>query len=218
MILNKKSKALTKIEEKISQIEKGSLRHSILVCAKNFKSSWIELGQYLLTVYQDKEYKRWGYLSFEVYCSKEIGIRKQTALKLLRSYRFLETEEPEYLSREYRDSAETQKVPSYEAVNTLRQVKTNKDLGIADYERIKRHVFEEGKANKEVKDVYRAMVKATREEEPEQARRIRRLNYIRRMVGTLSSIKKENEVNKFLPHKIINDLEKIIKKIEQEIV
>ncbi|MBU4304928.1 MAG: hypothetical protein KJ893_04820 [Candidatus Omnitrophica bacterium] len=213
----KTTKALHHIEEKMSEAQEGSLRHAVLACAKSFKSSWIDLGQYLVTIHKDKEYKVWGYSTFEVYCAKEIGIRKETAAKLIRSYRFLEEEEPEYVKKDYLESADTQKVPSCEAVNMLRQVKQNKDIGIADYERMKRQVLEEGKGEKEVKDVYRSMLQAVRESDPEEARREKKLNYLRRMISTVRSIKRELEINKLLPAKVITSLEKVIADIEQEL-
>ncbi|MFH1460066.1 MAG: hypothetical protein ABIG64_06835 [Candidatus Omnitrophota bacterium] len=213
----KKTKALTRIEANIETVEPGSLRQSILICAKNFKSSWLELGQHLMTVHKDKHYKDWGYLTFESYAQKEIGIRKQTALKLLKSYYFLEQEEPQYIRKEYLESLNTPQVPSYESVNVIRQAKTNKAIGIADYERIKRHVLEEGKPEKEVKDVYRSMLKAVKEADPETARISRRINHVRRIIGMLNSIKREVKLNKFLSDSVLDELDKIINKINMEL-
>ena len=78
----------------MEDMDKNSLRYQTLQSARRFKSSWIELGQYLQTVWREKHYKNWGYMSFESYCAKEIAIKNSTALKLLRSYYFLEREEP----------------------------------------------------------------------------------------------------------------------------
>ena len=96
-----KTKSIKNIEEKMENLPTETIRHRVLQSAKNFKASWIELGQSLYTVYKDKLYKNWGYLTFDAYTSKEIGIRKQTALKLLRSYYFLEKKEPDYLIKDY---------------------------------------------------------------------------------------------------------------------
>lgn len=214
----KTTKALDKIQTNMDRIEPGSFRYEILNCAKTFKSSWLELGQHLMTVYKDKMYKEWDYLTFEAYCSKEIGIRKETGLKLLRSYYFLEQEEPQFIKKDYLESAKSPQLPSYEAVNTLRQVKTNKDLSIADYEKMKRHVFEEGKADKDVKDVYKAMVKSVREDKtPEEDHELRRLKHLSRVIGSLTSIRKEIKLSRFLSNDILRELDKIITKIEAEI-
>jgi hypothetical protein len=128
-----KSKALTKLEEHIEQAGDDSLRRGVLEKAKAFKTSWLELGQALHAVYQDRLFKTWGYSSFDIYTAKEIGIRKETAMKLLRSYYFLEKEEPQYLKQEFREECEAKQVPSYEAVNVLRLAKNNKEIEKEDY-------------------------------------------------------------------------------------
>ena len=210
----KKSKSLYQIEEKMEKAEVGSLRYAVLECAKNFKSSWIQLGQHLLSIHRDKEFKFWGYETFEAYCQKEVGIRKPTALKLLRSYRFLEEEEPTYIQKEYLESADAKQVPTVESIQTLAKVKKNKEFGIADYKDMKLKIFEEGKGGKEVKDVYRSMLQSAQEEAPDEVRKQRRLKYLMRMITMLNSVKTEIKVNKFLPEKILGDLDKVITQIE----
>lgn len=210
----KKSKSLSRIEEKMEEAQEGSLRYSVLECAKSFKSSWIQLGQHLLSIHRDKEYKFWGYETFENYCMKEVGIRKQTALKLLRSYRFLEEEEPSYIQKDYIESADPKQVPTVDSIQTLEKVKKNKALGIADYKDMKRKIFEEGRGESEVKDVYRSMMQSAQDEDPQEVRKERRLKYLMRMVTMLNSVKTEIKVNKFLPKEVLKDLDKVITQIE----
>ncbi|MFH0840129.1 MAG: hypothetical protein V1883_03840, partial [Candidatus Omnitrophota bacterium] len=81
-----RTKSIEKIEQKMQDMDENSLRYQILEKVKNFKISWISLGQALYSVWKDKLYKEWGYMTFEAYTAKEIGIKKQTAMKLLRSY------------------------------------------------------------------------------------------------------------------------------------
>ena len=59
------SKAIQRLEEKMADLEPGSLRRETLEAAKRFKSSWIELGRMLWTVYREKKFREWGYLTFE---------------------------------------------------------------------------------------------------------------------------------------------------------
>ena len=215
-----KSKSLDRIESRLmdADIEEGSMRHAILACARSFKSSWIELGQYLVTVRNDKLYKEWGYLTFEAYCVQEIGIRRATSDKLIRSYYFLEQEEPAYVKKEFLEQLEAKKVPTVEGVHTLRQVKQNKMLGIADYEKMKQHVLEEGRPEKEIKDAYQAMVKSAREQQsPEEARQERKTSFLRRMMGTLRSLQREAQLTHVLPDAALSHVEKIIKAIEIEL-
>ena len=94
------TRTLDRIDSQMQGVEEGSVRHLALRSAKNFKTSWVELGRALYTVWKDKCYKAWGYITFDAYTAKEIGIKKQTAMKLLKSYYFLEKEEPAVLNEE----------------------------------------------------------------------------------------------------------------------
>ena len=141
-------------------LEPGSFRYKVLDAAKGFKSSWIELGQYLFSVYRDKSYREWGYLTFDAYCAKEIGIRQPTAMKLLKSYSFLEREEPSFLKREALDERQPNRIPSYESVNALRLAKDNKDLSPQDYEDIREEVLDHAKEDGEVKKKIRYILKS----------------------------------------------------------
>ncbi|MDP2928664.1 MAG: hypothetical protein Q8O01_01190, partial [Candidatus Omnitrophota bacterium] len=108
-----KTKTLSAIEEKMADVDEGSLRYKILSSAKSFKTSWIDLGQALYSVWKDKLYKDWGFLTFDAYTSKEIGVRKNTALKLLKTYYFLEKEEPQLANKGYIETKDAAEVPSY---------------------------------------------------------------------------------------------------------
>ena len=118
-----KTKSISEIESKMEGMDENSLRYQTLQSARRFKTSWIELGQYLQTVWREKHYKHWGYISFESYCSKEIGVKNSTALKLLRSYYFLEREEPVFLKTKLTDSGKVVELPSFNSVDILRLAK-----------------------------------------------------------------------------------------------
>lgn len=152
------TKLLDSLEQKMKDLDENSIRYHILQNAKDFKTSWIELGRALYTVSKDKLYKEWGYGSFDIYTQREIGIRKETAVKLLRSYYFLEKEEPDYLKKEYVESNPPNAIPSYESVDVLRQAK-NKKVDEDDDAAIKREVFENGKDAREIKKDLTAMIR-----------------------------------------------------------
>jgi len=158
-----KTKSILTLEEKLANIDSESIRGQILANAKGFKTSWINLGQALYTVWKDKMYKEWGYDKFETYTAKEIGIRKQTAIKLLRSYSFLEKENPLYLKKDYNEGAQTAKVPTYESVDVLRLARNKKDLNSEDYSTIKRGVLEMGKDALSVKKDLTSFMKQQQE-------------------------------------------------------
>ena len=212
-----KTKSLEKIEHKMEAMDKDSLRYKILESAKNFKTSWLELGRALYSVWKDKLYKDWGYNNFDAYTSREIGIRKQTALKLLRSYYFLEKEEPGYLKTDYTESAKPASLPDYEAIDVLRLAKNKKSLDEEDYDDLKRSVFEKGKDVREVKKDLVSLIRLREELEPEEAREKKKTAQVKRLVSILKTLKNEIELSKTLPQSLIKDLNNLINKLEPEI-
>jgi hypothetical protein len=211
-----KTAAIRKIEQRMEGMEEDSLRCLVLQSAKDFKTSWIKLGQSLYTVWNDKLYKDWGYQAFETYTIKEVGIKKQTAMKLVHSYSFLEKEEPMYLQKDYNESVSPEKVPSYEAVNVLRLAKRNREIDETDYAKLKKDVFQEGRDAGIVKKDLTQLIKQRKEFDPEEETRKNTAN-IRRCVTTLRSLKRDIEILKILPEKIAVDIDKLIAKIEEEI-
>jgi len=212
-----KTKSIDRLEDKMKGLDSESLRYHILNNAKNFKTSWVELGRALYSVYKDKMYKEWGFSTFDIYTAKEIGIRKQTALKLLRSYMFLEKEEPLYLSKNFLEETDAAKVPSYESVDVLRQAKNKKSLDKDDYEHIKKEIFEDGfDANKVRRDLS-ALIRERKELDPQEAEEQRKMATVRRLVSTLKSLKKEAELLKLLPAPIIRETAELIRRIEEEV-
>jgi hypothetical protein len=212
-----RSKSLQKIQDTMAQITPGTLRYHVLESAKNFKTSWIELGRALCSVWKDKTYKEWGYQTFEAYTAREIGIRKATALKLLRSYVFLEKEEPEYLKKDYDNPRETAALPSYEAVDILRLAKNKKTLDDDDYRDLKKAVLEKGKDVREVKKDLVGLIRARQELEPDQARQQKKLTQLKRLVGVLKSLTREAEISKIFPAAIMKDLASLVAKLEDEL-
>jgi hypothetical protein len=212
-----KTKSLQNIEEKMQDLDAGSLRYHVLESAKNFKSSWIELGRSLYSVWKDKLFKDWGYSSFDIYTAREIGIKKQTAMKLLRSYYFLEKEEPQYLKQEYVESSQAAKVPSFEAVDVLRMAKGKKNFDKEDYASLKKEIFEKGRDAKEVKRDLTSIIRQREELDPEEAYQKRRLSTVRRFLGTLKALKQEAELSKLLPANILKEAASLISKLEKEI-
>jgi len=212
-----KSKSLKNIEAKMQNLDVNSLRYHILESAKNFKCSWIELGRSLYSVWKDKMYKEWGYISFDIYAAREIGIRKQTAMKLLKSYYFLEKEEPQYLKNEYTDSAKPVNLPSYESVNLLRQAKNNKSLDEHDYRDLKKEVFEKGKDVQEIKKNLGVIIRQRQELDSEEVAEKKKSSVLKRLLGRLRALKQEVAVLKLLPAPLVKDLDTLIKNIDQEI-
>lgn len=214
---NFRTKSLENIEEKIQSVEENSLRYQILQSAKSFKTSWIELGRALYAVWKDKLYKEWGYGSIEAYTSKEIGIRKQTAMKLLRSYYFLEKEEPDYLKGDYSESHDAALVPSYESIDVLRQAKNKKEIEANDYANLKKEIFEKGRDAREVKKDLTAFIRQRKELDSDEAREGKKFTVLKRFLSALKSLKRELEISKLASFQIVKEADNLIKKIESEI-
>jgi len=212
-----KTKSLRNIEEKMEGLDTNSLRYHILQSAKNFKTSWIELGRALYSVWKDKLYKEWGYQKFEAYTAKEIGIRKQTAMKLLKSYYFLEKEEPAYLKEGYASASEPARLPNYEAVNILRLAKDRRALDNQDYAHLKRQVFQEGKDPSTLRKDLTTLIRQREELEPAEALEKRKTATLKRLLSTLKSLKKEIEIGKLLPASIIKEAAALISKLEEQL-
>jgi hypothetical protein len=212
-----KTKSLKDIEEKMKDLDEDSLRYRILQDAKNFKTSWIALGRALYAAWKDKLYKEWGYNSFDAYATREIGIRKQTAMKLLRSYFFLEKDEPEYLRKEYAESTNAALIPNYEAIDVLRLAKNKKMLGLEDYASFKKEIFEKGRDALQARRDLTALIRQREELEPEEAWKKRKLATLKRFLSTLKSMKEEIEASKLLPSPLIREAASLINKLEAEI-
>jgi hypothetical protein len=212
-----KTKSLKGIEERMENLDKNSLRYQILESAKNFKTSWIDLGRALYCVWKDKMYKEWGFGTFESYTAKEIGIRKQTAMKLLRSYYFLEKEEPIYLKNDYVESSKAAVIPSYESVDLLRLAKNKKTLDRQDYANLKKEIFENGKDYRQLRHELTAMIRQREELEPEEAQQKRKLANVKRLLSALKTLKQEAEILKLLPASLIKETASLINKLEAEI-
>ncbi|MDD5449916.1 MAG: hypothetical protein PHO42_04885 [Candidatus Omnitrophica bacterium] len=212
-----KTKSLERLEQRMDSVDKGSFRYQVLDHARNFKTSWISLGQALYTVYKDRLYKDWGFLTFEAYAAREIGIHKQTAVKLLKSYYFLEKEEPAYLRKGNDDAGTAASLPTYEAINALRLAKNKKGIEEKDYEDLKKQVFEKGKEVGEVRKAVCAFIRQRDEASPEEARKKRTEAALKRYIGTLKTLRRELEISKLFSAAILNETDALIKKIESEI-
>jgi len=212
-----KSKSLQNIEDKMQDMDESSLRYYILESAKSFKTSWVSLGRALYSVWKDKLYKDWGFNTLEGYTSKEIGIKKPTAMKLLRSYYFLEKEEPQYLTKEYEESANPVSVPTYESVDLLRKAKNNKILDNQDYTNLKKDIFEKGRDTQAVKKDLTTLIRQRKEIDPEESHEKERVGVIKRYLNVLKSMKKEIEITKLLPPTLLKETESLIGKLEEEI-
>ncbi len=136
-----------------------ALRARLAAHAKDFKIVWLNLGQGLYSVWRDKLYGVWGHEKFEDYLTKELGLKKPLALKLHKTYFFVEQEEPAYLKKEFSEAREAVAVPGYESLDVLRLAHQRRELTKEDYIKLRKDVFEKGKDAGHVRKDLTAMIK-----------------------------------------------------------
>lgn len=196
-----------------------NLREKTLEVARRHKASWIELGQYLFSIHKDKLYKTWGFLTFETYCRKELRIKETTAAKLLRSYCFLEKEEPGLAKAALPESEEEMPsvIPHYESVNLLRLAKDHKNIAPHDFAEIRNAVINKGHEPKEVRAQVKKFLSEQEVKDPVEMRRSRRNAAIKRIVSVISMAKKELENEHLLPDYLLKQMAQLVEKLRDQI-
>src|SRR6202142_199066 len=170
-----------------------NLREHIAVHAKSFKLSWVQLGQGLYSVWRDKLFVAWEFEKFEDYVIRELGLKKPLALKLVKTYFFVEQDEPVYLKKEFAESRETAVIPGYESLDVLRLARAHKELTREDYTKLRKDIFEKGKEASLVRKDLTAIIKERKKVDPEQAREARLNTSVHRLVAALRSFTKDME-------------------------
>ncbi len=198
-------------------METEKLRQKTLDVARRHKTSWIELGQYLFSIYKDKLYKNWGFLDFEIYCRKELSIKETTAAKLLKSYHFLENEEPRLVLAPANEEVSPRVIPNYESVNLLRLAKQNKNLTTEDFADLRASVLTACKEPKEIRAQVKKIVAEREDRDPAEEKRSKRNSLIKRLVGLLSSAKKEFESQSLLPAYLLKQMSDLSQKLEDQL-
>lgn len=135
------------IEKKAQQVPAGSFRHTVLLTARRFKSSWVELGKLLVKVRNEALFEEWGYPTFESYCLAELRIKKQTADKLTRNFAFLDKHEPERVQAP--DFVE--RAPAYELVEVLAAADARGQLSAQEYRSVRDSIWEQDRPVAELK-------------------------------------------------------------------
>ncbi len=193
-----------------------NLRVHIAEHAKTFKLSWVQLGQGLYSVWRDKLYQSWEFDKFEDYVVRELGLKKPLALKLVKTYFFVEQDEPVYLKKEFAEARETVNIPSYEGLDVLRLARSKKELTREDYTKLRKDIFEKGKEASVVRKDLTTIIKERKKIDPEEARDARLNTSVRRLAAALRSFKKDMETLKLADPDIIEEAEGLLKRLEEQ--
>ena len=211
-----KSKTLDRIDQKLQTLDQHSYRYRVLETCRRFKTSWIELGESLFACHRDKMYLEWGFTTFEGYCAKELGIKQVTAAKLLKSYHFLESEEPSYIEKVRGEVVPEEKHPDLESVNLLRLARNNKKFDEGQYRKIRKQVLDDAREPQDVRKEIRLLSDAGPQKKPDEVRAERRQKFLKSLFRQLENYKLEAMANKFLPPKLIDALDELSLSVEKE--
>ncbi len=212
------SKTLAEIDSLMEDLEPESLRFHVLDAVKRFKGNWLELGRFVSAVEKQGVFRDWGFATFDSYCTRELKLKRPTVVKLLNSFRFLKKEEPEFLSTAL-SAGEKPPLPDYESVNILRQARAKKAITGEDYARLRSAVFEDEVPAKEVGQQYRGLLQTAREAalDPEEAYLRKRKEALKRVLGSLRTIRNTVELSHLLPAPGLESLKNLIAQVENEL-
>ena len=193
------------------------LRIKTVEIAKQHKASWIQLGQHLFSIYKNKLYKEWGFQAFETYCKKELSIKETTASKLIKSYAFLEKEEPRIVKPDFTEEEVPRKIPDYESVNLLRLAKNNKNIPTNEFAELRNDVLNEGKECKEVRAAVKKILETHAPKDTPEMKDQKRSSVLRRLIGFLNSAKTQLEEEDLVPDYLLKQIDALTQKLEDQL-
>ena len=142
--------SMEKIDSRLAGLQPGTLRHQVLVALKQFRSSWVELGRLLNEMVYGGDYKEAGYDDFEVYCARELGLKKPTVQKLMVSYNYMKKYEPGRLEAvEEAEGGGSVLAPDFQTVELLDRVRQRDETPVEAIDDFHRRAFEDAGATDE---------------------------------------------------------------------
>ncbi len=179
-----------------------SERVRVIEAARVFKRSWIDLAEALTEVHEKDRWQDWGFEDFEAYCRKELHLKKNTVLKLLGSYRFLEQSAPRVIRRTQEQPAAP--VPSLQAVDFVARARKR---GAADDETMKEievAAFEEGAEAPMLSRRFKQVAFPVDDQEKKKRLRGQIVNCARRLAGLIA------DADAPVPHEVATAVEEAL--------
>jgi len=202
-----KTKTETLLDQLMQQLDPDSARYHVLASARQFKSSWVDLGEKLLKVKREGLFAEWGYQDFIDYCRKEVRIKQPTAQKLTMAYRYLEQKQPALLQQ----GADLHPLPDYRSVDLLRQAEEEQQLSQDEISQLRHAILSENRSFPTVRQRFNQASQSHRDDA--ERRRIAlqaALSASRRLGSALEGIEDLKVV-------IAGPLEGLIAKLEAEL-
>ncbi|MBF0594233.1 MAG: hypothetical protein HQL22_04630 [Candidatus Omnitrophica bacterium] len=210
-------------EERISKLKRmdnptsKELRVRAAEGAKDFKASWVSFAQTLNSIRQDKLYEYWGYEKYEHYSERELGIKKAMALKLVKTYQFVEQQEPAYLKESFTEEREPAVLPELDAINVLRLAKNRKELTKQDFQDLRKQVFDKGCNAGLVRKDLMSMLKERKQVDPDEEREQRNIASLRRFLNAIRSFKKDAEALKMVKADVLKKADELFRDLESQL-
>jgi hypothetical protein len=133
----RRTRAEVEIEAKLQALDPSTKRYQVLSAVRDFKASWVAVGEELTEVRESSLFEEWGYTNFETYCRRELRIKDDTANKLTRSFSFLRDHEPQAL-----DERQQRELPPLDVVDLLSQARERAQVEPSELDTIRREVFD----------------------------------------------------------------------------
>ena len=164
------------IKDIIDGLDPESVRMQLIKAARQFKTNWVDLGEFLTKVATDELYSDWGYKTFEEYCRKEIKIKKATAIKLTNAYFFITNEEPELYK-----GHDNEGLPDIDAVSVLQRAKNDNSCSPEQYGLLKEAALGKGQSGTTLARKYKKLTEEVKDEDPYAKDREQNLNLVQKL-------------------------------------
>ncbi|MCD8352562.1 MAG: hypothetical protein LUC93_18320 [Planctomycetaceae bacterium] len=153
--------SVRKVDARMEKLTPGTLRWQVLDALRRFRASWVELGRFLNDVAYGGDYKEWGYDDMEVYCARELGLKKPTVQKLMVSFNYMRKYESGRLESLETDPDATTTVPDYQTVELLDRVRRQEVVPPDEVDELHRRAFDgpDTDSEPEFRKELRAMLK-----------------------------------------------------------
>jgi hypothetical protein len=133
----RRTRGEAEIDALLAKLQPGSERHSALTAARDFKASWVALGDHLTKIRESGQYGQWGYKTFEAYVRGELRLKPETANKLTRSFSFLRDHEPAAISAPI-----SRELPPLDVVDLLSRARDKAKLSDEQFDDIRQEAFD----------------------------------------------------------------------------
>lgn len=209
------AQVIERIDRKLAELDPASVRYQILVELRKFRSSWVGLGRLLTDIAYGGDYKGWDHDDFEVYCARELGLKKPTVKKLMVSFNYMKSYAPERL--ENADESAGYDVPDYQTVELLKKARDREDIPEEEKEELHRLAFDAqtecGVLRKEIRTRLAAGVGGGDVDEIDQSNTDRRA-LLQKLLKQGRTVRQTIAAAKFVPESVRDRVDQALLELE----